>query len=412
MSTSNRASRCALFAAIALGPAVAITKCVLDPDGDDFPKFDPRVSMSVALLTVGSIAAENLHVYDPSLPIQPGADELARVGITCHFAIAASDVEPAATISILTGQLPSTHGVIGFDDALTENGPTLARRFVTRGFACGGFVNQPFFSLCGLDAGFAVKFEDLRATPSRLAAEAERWIASLDRSNFFLWVHCEPDPTSQDPRARDPVTVFDDLVTAISDALKRTRWYEGTVIAAAGTRDERGGDLMVPLIFKIPMRQPMSARRTGPCSTLDIAPTLIDLLGMEPGGISPGRSLVTASSGASPLFAGHFFVDRGMSERFDPGSKSPALGLRGPQYEIVFGPKPGAVALFDRSKAKALQRNLAPDGTETSKRILDAMIAELFQRRKRIPPPWSKRSAPPATPETIEILESRLDGVN
>lgn len=407
MALSNRAQLLALLCAIALGPVVMVTKCVLDPDGDDFPKFDPRVSMSVALLTVGALPAERLHVYDPSNPFQPGVDELARVGITCHFAIAASDAEPAATVSILTGQLPSTHGVIGFDDALPQNGPTLARRLATRGFARGAFVNQPFFSQCDLDDGFDVAREELRADAKGLAAAAERWIASLGRRNFFLWVHCEADPTAADPRARDAVTVFDDLVAAVGDALKRTRWYEGTVIAAAGTRDERGGDLIVPLIFKIPMRQPMSARRTGPCSTLDISPTLLELLGMERGGGAPGRSLVTVPSGASPLFAGHYFVDRGTSERFEPGSKSPALGLRGPQFELIVGPKPGVVALFDRSKAKANQRDLAAERSETNKRVIDAMVAELFERKKRIPPAWAKRPAPPLPDETRAVIDSR-----
>jgi arylsulfatase A-like enzyme len=392
----------ALIVTIAAFPAIVATKWMMRPAGDEFPKVPARVSMSVALITVGSLPAETLRIHDPKQPPQAGSDELARVGISCHFAIAAADTEPAATVSILTGQLPSTHGVIGFDDRLATGRPTLPRQFSSIGLATGAFVNQPFCSLTGFDTEFDHAHEDLRSNTQQLADAAERWIETLGRRNFFLWVHCEPDPA-----LGDAATTYSALVDAVSNALKRTRWYEGTVIAAAGTRDERGGDLVVPLVFKIPMRQPMSAKRTGPCSTLDIYPTVLDLISVDPTPRQPGRSLVTVKGGASPLFSGHHFIDRGLSERFEPGSKDPVQSLRGPQYEILFGPQPGALKLLDRSKAPAAQRDLAADKSDATKRILDAMLKELFDRRKRMADPWPRAKAPAMPDATRAVLAAR-----
>lgn len=398
---TSRRSLFALLAAIALGPVVMVTKCVVDPDGDDFAKFDPRVSMAIALVTVGSLGVEGVHVHSRKASL-PAVDELARVGITCHLAFAASDAEPAATISLLTGQLPTTHGVVAWSDRIDAASPSLPRALQARGFATGAFVNQPFLSQSGLDGHFETRLEDLAATPDGLVEAAERWLQSLDRRNFLLWVHCEPDPSS----GVAPEALFDALVDRVSAALKRTRWYEGTVIAAAGTRDERGGDLMVPLIWKIPKRQPIGAHRTGPCSTLDITPTILDLLGMNAVTDFPSRSLVTGPGGNAPLFSGYHFIDRALSERFQVDSKAPILGLRGPQFELTIGPKPAEIGLYDRSKAPALQRNLAAESSSDAKRVKDAMIKEMFERKKRIPKPWRSEAAA-TMPEAVRTVLMR-----
>lgn len=376
-----------LLAALAvLGPALMLGKCALRPQGDAFAKPILRTAASVMLITVDGIAAKALHLDSSDAPVRPAVDELARLGITCHFCFAATDSEPAAAASIATGQLPSTHGVLTFEDSLAPGTMTLGRAMALRGYRTAAFSNLPLFSQCGLGESLETTGEDFGADAAALGARAGKWLEGVDNVGgelFFLWLHFHPAGADSDPAA-----AFDHLVAAAVAAAQRARVLEGTFVCAAGAFDERGGPLQVPMVWRIPKRTAVGSERTGPCSTLDIAPTLLDLLSMRGGLASPGRSLIVGEKGNNPLFNGFYFPDKALFERFLPGDRAPILCLRGPGWEIDQGPKPADLALFDRSKKDPrLQVNLLPTENAKTGYVRDEMLKLLHERKARTPKP-------------------------
>lgn len=364
-------------------------KCVLHPEGDSFPPIQRFLSCSAALITMDGVGAADLHLYDAGKAPSPAFEELARLGITCHLAFGTAFTTPAAAVSIATGQLPSTHGVLSFDDRLAGDNWTLAELFQRRGFATAAFTNLPLLTKNGLDQGFAVAHEDLAAGADELAAAAAGWLQGLGDRNYFLWVHHHLNPNAAGGRDRDPAVAADRLLGGLLEGLKRARLYEGTFVVAAGTNGRPGGALMVPLVWKIPKRVAIGQIRGGPCSTLDIAATLLDTFEMNGLLQTPGRALNAGSP--SPLYSGFYFVDRALFELFEPGDRRTGLGLRGPQYALIHGPHPTQYALFDMARDPRMQKNLA---TGSDRRIQDAMAKELGERRQRIPKAIPAEKAP------------------
>ncbi len=397
----------ALLAAMALGPAVLVGKCVMRPKGDDFGTVDSRVSMSVAIVTVDRIAPRSLHPYDAALPAQPGLDEMARLGITVNLAMAPSDGEPRSAAAIMTGTLPSTLGVLDWSDRLSGSTFTLAKAFTARKFATAAFTNAPLLSLTGLSSGFTTTHEDLNAGSVELASSVSAWLATVGRTPFFLWIHCTPDPAIADGRDADASKVLEHLVAELEAALTKARWYEGTLIIAAGTYDEVGGDLQVPLLFKIPKRNPTNVTRTGPCSLLDLAPTILDLFAMKGDLPFSGRSLMTGPGGNAPLLNGYYFNDRAVLERYSPGSREPTFCLRVPQYELLYGGQPNSIYLFERP-SKGKDPNLAT--SPKFKNVIEGnngLLQDLFERRRKGPKPQKAEKAPPMSEKTKAILDRR-----
>jgi arylsulfatase A-like enzyme len=395
---SASASRICLIAAMALGPLVAISKCVLDPDGDSFPPLPKRVTMDVALIVVDGLPANALHVFQPNARVQHEIDELSRLGISCFGTIAAADRSPAAIASLLTGQLPSTHGVIDFTDRLAATSFTLPLALRSAGFTTAGFSNAPIFSLSGLDVGLDVATDDPAFDAERIGERAAAFASDHRDRDFFLLAHYAPRA------GEDPSVAAEVLTRAVCDGLRRARAYEGTVVVLAGSFDRRGGELRVPLVFKIPKRTAIGAKRVGPCSLLDVMPTLLDFFGQFHRYQGPGRSLQRGKDGNNPLFSGFHFPGMALSERFRPGDRRPILGLRTHQLEITVGPAPTEIAVYDRFKDADGSRNLAVE--PGSQRAKDLLLKELFDRKPTIGAPWPVGTAPPAEPRWQAFLEA------
>jgi len=174
----------------------------------------PPPSPSVLLISIDTLRADRVGAYASGLDTTPVLDRLARAGVLCRDASAPSPYTLPSHTTLLTGQLPSVHGVVAHERRLsaarsTSLAEVLGRAgYATRAFTSGGFVNAAF----GLDRGFEgfSRVDPLRERDSHafrrlvqdhgpeLAARlldeqgfagVERWLRARQAERFFLFLH-------------------------------------------------------------------------------------------------------------------------------------------------------------------------------------------------------------------------------
>jgi tetratricopeptide (TPR) repeat protein len=135
--------------------------------------------------------------------------------------------------------------------------------------------------------------------------DAVRWLGQERRKPFFAWIHLYDPHTPYDPpepfASRYPgrpyvgeVAYTDSLVGQLLDFLRERGLEENTIVVVTADHGESLGDheeqthaffvyessMRVPLIIKTPWGD--RGRIAANVSTADIAPTLLDLAGLEP----------------------------------------------------------------------------------------------------------------------------------
>ncbi|PYT08389.1 MAG: hypothetical protein DMF49_05450, partial [Acidobacteria bacterium] len=296
-------------------------------------RIDPRMHGFV-LISIDTLRADHLGVYGRRPSPSPRIDALASHGAV--YLEARSQVPltlPSHTV-MLTGRLPAETGVR--DNGIFRLGdgvPTLAERLSRAGFRCGGFVGTFLLSRrFGLDRGFEIWDDDLPVggaleLPERRAGEvvgrAKRWLDRIGDSRFFLFVHlfdphapyAAPEPWAR--RFRDPydaeIAYADSAVGDLLDHLRTRGLAERVGVALVSDHGESLGEhgerthgfflyeatLRVPLILRVPGVIPPGRRIAGPARLLDLAPTILVLLGVD----APDGLRVGAPPSATPAKA-------------------------------------------------------------------------------------------------------------
>ncbi len=289
-----------------------------------------RRPRSVLLVTVDTTRADRLQPYGADNIATPTFQRLADRGILFERAASVAPITLVAHTSILSGLYPPSHGVrnngIHF---VPEEIETLSEILGGAGYRTAAFVSAAVLERrYGLDQGFEVYDDDLsagrerhpRMVPDRPAeATVDSTVAWLDGlaegERFFAWTHfydphanySPPPPYRDDYRARlyDGEIAYMDA--QIGRLLQHPRLAEDVVVVVLGDHGESLGEhreqthailaydstLHVPFILRIP-GGPSGVRVPREVSQVDLAPTLLDLLDLEPGGGDAfhGRSLM------------------------------------------------------------------------------------------------------------------------
>jgi choline-sulfatase len=281
---------------------------------------------SAVLITMDTTRVDALSCYGNREATSPAIDALAADGIVFDAAHTVMALTLPAHTSMLTGLAPLRHGLrdngVG---ALPEGADTVAERARAAGLETAAFVSSVVLDDdFGLQQGFdTYSVPDRRGAVER-AHGAERggtatvdaalaWLASRDDGRdaarpFFLWVHLyDPHHPYQPPadfaRFSTPylgeVAAMDREIGRLFAALReRGLWDETFVLALADHGEAFGehgevthGTFVYETTLAIPLvaRWPLGARPRGAgtrsdelVSALDVAPTLVEALGLEP----------------------------------------------------------------------------------------------------------------------------------
>jgi tetratricopeptide (TPR) repeat protein len=251
-----------------------------------------------------------------------------------------------AHVSMLTGTLPPTHGLRdNLLNRLPDASLTLAEMLKPRGFTTGAIVStfvldRRFGTSQGFDT-YADRFQAVHKIgdlAERKGDETTRlardWLDAHKQQPFFLFVHFydphepyePPEPFaskwSEHPYEGE-VAFADYCVGQVLEKLRQLGLYDDTLIAITGDHGEMLGEhgelnhgffiyegaLRVPLVMRVP-RAPAASRQVDvPVSLIDIAPTIVSLVGapvpkeVQGVDLSPWLAGHGAAGGGRPLYA-------------------------------------------------------------------------------------------------------------
>jgi arylsulfatase A-like enzyme len=286
-------------------------------------RAEVRGPRSAVLVTLDTTRADALSCYGNPEATTPHLDALAREGVVFDAAHTVVPLTLPAHVSMLTGLFPPRHGLRDNGaGALPESAETLATRAQAAGLATAAFVSSVVLDEdFGLARGFARYSVPERRGAAERAHGAERparatidaalaWLAEQDPARpFFLWVHLyDPHHPYAPPaefagRFSSPylgeVAALDHELGRLFAALRaRASWDETFVLALSDHGEAFGehgevshGVYCYQTTLRIPWiaRWPASARTRAPgtrtdelVSVVDVAPTLVEALGLEP----------------------------------------------------------------------------------------------------------------------------------
>src|SRR5499427_4713680 len=93
----------------------------------------PNSPPDVYLVTIDTLRADHVRCYGYEKIATPAIDGLAKAGVRFSQAFTPSPITNTSHTTILTGLLPSDHGVTDFGIPLAATHPTLAQLLAQRG---------------------------------------------------------------------------------------------------------------------------------------------------------------------------------------------------------------------------------------------------------------------------------------
>jgi arylsulfatase A-like enzyme/Flp pilus assembly protein TadD len=365
------------------------------------PGREREAGRNVLLLTIDTLRADALGAYGRADAATPWIDRLAAAGVRFVDAHAHNVTTLASHANILSGRLPTEHGVR--DNAcfrFPSGTETLATQLKAHGYRTAAFVSAfPLDSRFGLARGFDVyddRFVDAQARPVLLEQErrgeatvalAKAWIEAKDEAPWFCWVHVyEPHAPYAPPEpfaARFPGRPYDGEVATADAALRpllepilAAGRAGRTVVVMTADHGESLGEhgeathgifayeatLRVPLLFYSPgLARPRVV--DAPARHVDLLPTILDALALPvPAGL-PGRSLLDAAAGRSAPDVPTYF--EALSGQLNRGW-APLHGVIEGRKKLVELPIP---ELYDLASDPAEARNLAASSPEPLERL-------------------------------------------
>ncbi|HZU44975.1 MAG TPA: sulfatase-like hydrolase/transferase [Terriglobales bacterium] len=297
----------------------------------------------VFLITIDTLRADHVQCYGYKRVQTPALNRLARDGFRFSQAFTPSPITNSSHVTILTGLLPSHHGVTDFVVPLDASHVTLATLLRQAGYHTAAFIGAAVLDsdtlAPGLDHGFDyydnfprrprtnARFGRLERRGMDVVERAERWLDGHPGGRHFVWIHLydphdpyePPKPYSQiyrDHLYDGEIAYADSALAQFLRYLDKRDWYRPALIVAVGDHGEALGEhgedthgiflydptIHVPLIMKLPGSGGMSSTaKSGAVDaqvrTTDILPTILDVLGMRvPRGLD-GTSVKAAFAG-------------------------------------------------------------------------------------------------------------------
>lgn len=364
--------------------------------------------VDVVLLFIDTLRADHLTPEHT-----PNLWALAQRGVVFEQARTTAPRTPHAWTSLITGRYNGRN--LRCRKALRPpSDNSLVPRLKAKGLRTLGRLIGTDFKRRRLDRGFETIRLDghvSRSTGASVTRDSLRLIGKAPE-RFFLAAHYAdahapykaPAPFAVDGDLRDryaaEVRYVDHEIGRLIEGLKaRGRWQNTLIVALSdhgenlGERGEAGGHhgvsvydevLHVPLIFAGPGIAPRRVR--APVSIVDVAPTLLDLVGARPLRSADGRSL------ASTLLGGSLPPAATISEFYDFNHRLRAL-VDG-RYKLVDDPQHGVSQLFDlRTDPQELTDLTASHPAEAARlrAQLDAWVEHRIDRRTRPPKRCAQR---------------------
>jgi len=417
---------------------------------------------NVLLISIDTLRADHLSCYGYHKKLSPYIDAFAKGSSVFLNAIATSPWTLPSHVTILTGHLPSAVGVYTEENKLPSGLTTLAELLRENGYytmsANGGGYIHPHY---GFAQGFNIYggiYRNIETEIELINSRAMQYIFdNKDKKFFFFYhtyqTHCpyyyhedfsEPDAkrcTSgckyQDGKCfciappmiechvayEGEIGYMDYHIGQLFEFLKQQGLYDNTLIIFTSDHgetfvdDQRGITkhgfflydelLKVPLIIKLPHQALGGKVIDTQVSSLDIVPTILDVLGVDHRGY-PGRSLLPVIRGedGEPDKAIAEYYKRPISHHQEINTDK--LALRRPDSKLIAHTKENFMELYDLVHDPKERASLLDNPSLDAYSLAAEMLLDLTAELQKSPPASaaSAEHSPAITPELKEQLEA------
>jgi choline-sulfatase len=388
-------------------------------------------STPVILISVDTLRPDHLGCYREGRRLTPHIDALTKNGTLFSQVSAPAPLTLPSHVALFTSTYPFENNVQDNGVPLGPTATTLATVLKKSGYRTaafvGGFVLDRRF---GLNRGFdvydspfdlhnktATDAGDLKRPGAHVAGAAMRWLDHNSNAPFFLFLHLydlhTPYDLPQDPHLRRGETGYEAELVYVDRILgeflgfldRRELLKRALVVFTSdhGEGLEEHGEsthgyfvyqstLHVPLLIHWPAgpRRFPQDRVDEAISLLDVAPTILDAIGLpRPSGMR-GRSLSSARS-AEEIYSESLYA------RNQFGCAA-LRSLRVGRYKYIDAPKP---ELYDLANDPGELQNLYEQQPSRAMALREGITA------LRSSSPAGGSSKPPSpTPETVNALRS------
>jgi arylsulfatase A-like enzyme/Tfp pilus assembly protein PilF len=398
-----------------------------------------QIRPPVVLVTVDTLRADRLSSYGYGGAKTTNIASFAGEGVLFENAYVQTPITLPSHASILTGTYPMFHKVQDVVGKLGNGMPTLATLLKQSGYATGAFVGATVLSsIWGLNRGFDVyddRFEiregmrqiDLDRVERKaddVLSPALAWLGQNGSQPFFLWLHfydphdpyAAPAPYSEEFRARPydgEVAYVDAVFGKLIRELKSRNLYEKSLVVFTADHGESLGEheeihhgyflyeasLRVPLVFKLPDGRFQGARLANRVRSVDIAPTILQVLNLQPPASIQGESLLGMMAGKRgsvdlPVYAETHYPKIHFNW-------SPLFTLLSGPYKYIEAPDR---ELYDLAGDRGETNNLAGSNSAVAGRLRTQLLA--IQRRYGSAAAAAKEPVQQPDPETAAHLQS------
>ncbi len=353
---------------------------------------------NLLLITLDTTRADRLGSYGYRLGATPRLDRLGREGVVVQTAMAVTPLTLPSHCSLMTGLYPPRHGVRdNADFRLPDGEVTLAERLRQAGYRTDAVVGSIVLSgALGISQGFdsydepapktiasggEIAFQEiLERRATEVTDKALTRLDAVGNKPFFLWVHYFDPHSTYDPpepfRSRFAKNLYDGEIAYVDhevgrllDRLSAQQKLDTTLVVVIADHGESLGEhgepthgvfiydatMHVPLLLRWPAKLRAGTRYRNVMSGVDLAPTILELLGQPPLEPSQGKSHAAALSGRGsitrePVYLETLFPSRAFGW-------SPLYGLRDEAHKYIAAPDP---ELFELAADPLEARNLLP----------------------------------------------------
>ena len=367
---------------------------------------------NVILITLDTTRADHLGCYGYRDANTPNLDGLARAGVLFAQATSPAPLTLPAHASIMTGMYPPYHGVrVNGNAAVSQAQTTIAEALSAKGYKTGAFIAA--FVLdgrWGLNQGFQTyddrfdlkkyKHIDLGGVQRPGNEVMDAALAWLDRQTedaFFAWIHLydahtpyePPEPFLSTYARRGAFGLYDAEIAFADEQLGRCmswlrakRLDKKTVVVVMGDHGEGLGShgeathgyfaydyaLHVPLLVTTPFAELSHVRVESQVSSVDVLPTVLELVGIDVPDKVHGRSLIPAMF--HPGANGNAYA---YAESMTPNLQfgwSPLQSLRSTRYKLIKAPRP---ELYDLAADPREATNIYAGRPEVAREMTTAL---------------------------------------
>lgn len=379
---------------------------------------------NVLLITVDTLRSDRVGAFGGPPGLTPNLDRLAARALRLTRAYSSAPLTLPSHASIMTGTSPPAHGVRANGlFRLGADTPTLATVLKQNGYRTGAFVGAFVLDArFGLNRGFDVyddRYGEKHAGDDTEGAErraedvikpALAWInqqspinpqSPIPNPQWFAWVHLydphepyrAPEPYASQHEPYDAEVAYTDaMIGKLLDDLTAKGQLERTLVVVAADHGESLGehgerthgvfayDVTLRVPWLVWARPRITGRRfDGPVRLIDLAPTVMDLVGVAWPHSIEGRSVLQAVNGRDTSGPAAYFeaMDANLTRNW-----APLTGVVSGGYKLIDLPIP---ELYDLAADPGETTNLAARGGENDRvRTLTALLrnttAELSAR--------------------------------